>query len=137
MRYAFLLLLLLASRALAGDIVIHISNTPPAGTDVYAELVAASQPDWQSPVAQRAQVLTESSTIHFEEIAPGEYALRLFADLNADGELTVSRRGLPQEPVGFSTCPVIGRRAHLPTDCAFVHAGELTTLRVTLVNLRQ
>ena len=137
MRYTFLLLLLLASRALAGDIVIHISNTPPAGTNVYAELVAASQSDWQSPVAQRAQVLTESSTIHFEDIAPGEYALRLFADLDADGELTVSRRGLPLEPVAFSTCPVIGRREHQPGDCAFVHTDELTRLSVTLVNLRR
>lgn len=143
-RCLFLLLLLFSSRTLAGDIIVQVSTDTTHETPVYAELVPASQSDWQSVIEQTQSTLTRTSTgmetgteILFEDIAPGRYAVRLFADLDGDGELDVSLRGIPQEPVGFSTCPVAGRRDHPPGDCAFMHTESQTTIAVELVNLRR
>lgn len=143
-RYAFLLLWLIPSLTLAGDIIVQVRSDSSLEAPVYAELVPASQSDWQPVIEQKQSPLTRSDTgmetgteILFEDIDSGRYAVRLFADLNGDGELNVSLRGLPREPVGLSNCPVAGRREHPPGDCAFVHTGEMTTIRVELVNLRR
>lgn len=137
-RYLFLLLLLLSSRTLAGDIIVRVSTDTALEAPVYAALVPASQDDWQPVIEQGQSTLTGTDTeILFEDIEPGDYAVRLFADLNEDGELDVSLRGIPREPVGFSTCPVAGRRRHPPADCAFAHTEARTTVAVKLVDLRR
>lgn len=41
----------------------------------------------------------------FVDLAGGWYAVRLFLDVNQNGELDRSPRGMPLEPVGFSSNP--------------------------------
>lgn len=143
-RHSCLLLLLISSQTLAGDIIVQVRTDSALEAPVYAELVPASQSDWQPVIEQKQSTLTKTSTgmetgteIIFEDIDPGRYAVRLFADLDEDGELDVSLRGLPREPVGFSTCAVAGRREHPPEDCAFEHTKPQTAIAVELVNLRR
>lgn len=38
----------------------------------------------------------------FEGLAPGEYAVRLYHDLNDDGEMNTNPFGMPTEPYAFS-----------------------------------
>lgn len=38
----------------------------------------------------------------FSDVKPGTYAVKVFHDINSDGELNTSWIGWPQEPYGFS-----------------------------------
>nr|WP_070961360.1 DUF2141 domain-containing protein [Hyphomonas sp. Mor2] len=43
-----------------------------------------------------------SVTVTFEGLEPGEYAVRLYHDLNDDGEMNTNPFGIPTEPYAFS-----------------------------------
>jgi len=43
-----------------------------------------------------------SVTATFEDLAPGEYAVRLYHDVNDDGEMNTNPFGMPTEPYAFS-----------------------------------
>lgn len=44
----------------------------------------------------------DSVTVTFEGLEPGEYAVRLYHDVNDDGELNTNPFGMPTEPYAFS-----------------------------------
>lgn len=44
----------------------------------------------------------DSVTAVFEGLEPGEYAVRLYHDLNDDGEMNTNPFGMPTEPYAFS-----------------------------------
>lgn len=44
----------------------------------------------------------DSVTTVFEGLEPGEYAVRLYHDLNDDGEMNTNPFGMPTEPYAFS-----------------------------------
>lgn len=44
----------------------------------------------------------DSVTVTFEGLEPGEYAVRLYHDLNDDGEMNTNPFGMPTEPYAFS-----------------------------------
>lgn len=48
------------------------------------------------------KVETTAVTATFEGLAPGEYAVRLYHDLNDDGEMNTNPFGMPTEPYAFS-----------------------------------
>ena len=48
------------------------------------------------------QVETDTVTVTFEGLEPGEYAVRLYHDLNDDGEMNTNPFGIPTEPYAFS-----------------------------------
>ena len=43
-----------------------------------------------------------SVTVTFEGLEPGEYAVRLYHDVNDDGEMNTNPFGMPTEPYAFS-----------------------------------
>lgn len=49
--------------------------------------------------------LKGTNTITFEGLQPGEYAVAVAHDENANGEVDTNSFGLPTEPVGFSNDP--------------------------------
>ncbi|MDJ0922388.1 MAG: DUF2141 domain-containing protein [Henriciella sp.] len=51
-----------------------------------------------------ANVVVEGDTIsaRFEGLVPGEYAVRLYHDVNDDGEMNTNPFGMPTEPYAFS-----------------------------------
>jgi len=62
---------------------------------------------WESsaePVAKdRDSVTGPTVRIHFSDLAPGRYAIRLFHDENNNGRLDTNMLGIPVENYGFST----------------------------------
>lgn len=48
------------------------------------------------------KVESDSVTVTFEGLEPGEYAVRLYHDVNEDGEMNTNPFGIPTEPYAFS-----------------------------------
>jgi outer membrane protein len=83
----------------AATLEIEITGTVSSGP-VRAALFS-SQETFEQKKALREQVVSPGAMLRFENLPPGEYALRVFQDLNDNGAL--DRRGfLPAEPFGFS-----------------------------------
>lgn len=58
--------------------------------------------DGQPKAATALPVTGDTATASFEGLAPGEYAIKLFHDVDGDGEMDTNPFGLPAEPYGFS-----------------------------------
>ncbi len=58
--------------------------------------------DGQPKAATMVPVSGDSATASFEGLAPGAYAIKLFHDVDGDGEMDTNPFGLPTEPFGFS-----------------------------------
>lgn len=52
--------------------------------------------------AETIRVNGDKVVVTFDGIAPGEYAVKLFQDLDEDGELDTNMMGIPKEPYAFS-----------------------------------
>lgn len=62
--------------------------------------------DSHKPVqAKRVAVTGKEMTLTFAGLAPGEYAIRMFQDVNENNELGRNLFGIPSEPWGFSNNP--------------------------------
>jgi len=122
--------LLAAGAARAADIQLSLIGAP-VGSSVHAELIALPAEDWDGEPVQR---LRSSEDLHFADVAPGRYAVRLFVDRNGNGRLDTSRRGIPREPVGFSANPPLAEGLPPPEAAAFEHGEQATLL---LIRLRQ
>lgn len=106
-RFSALLLTLLAGAANADDApqwrLIISDNALPEKT-LYLAVYEAAAGSWEAePVLRLKQTLPE-----FEAFArplalpPGRYALRVFVDLDNNGELTLNDRDRPAEPYASS-----------------------------------
>lgn len=51
---------------------------------------------------KKLQVTKNMEPIRFETLPTGNYALKVFHDVNNNGQLDVSLFGIPKEPYGFS-----------------------------------
>lgn len=95
-----------------------------AGSDAYAANDAVA--------ALAAPVVGAELTSVFEGLAPGDYAIKVFHDVNSDGALNTNTFGMPTEPYGFSNDArgVMGPASYL--DAKFsIGAGETAqTLRL-------
>jgi uncharacterized protein (DUF2141 family) len=105
MRGIALLLLnaVLAGTAQAASIALTI-ETPKPGRGTYFIAVhgsAATFPQGQPAHAEKSAVTDEQQGIRIE-IPAGRYAIAVYQDLNANGELDSNLVGAPTEPVGFS-----------------------------------
>ena len=56
----------------------------------------------QPKAATILPVSSDSATASFEGLAPGKYAIKIFHDVDGDGEMDTNPFGLPTEPYGFS-----------------------------------
>lgn len=52
--------------------------------------------------ATMADVSASTVQLRFADLAPGQYAFRLFHDVNGDGQLNTNPFGIPTEPFAFS-----------------------------------
>jgi hypothetical protein len=118
--------------ASAADLRLVLDAPLGSGT-LYASIHAADAPDWDAPL-QSLQSDTEGAS--FKDLPPGRYAVQLFVDLNGNGALDTSPRGLPREPVGFSQNPSLLRGQPEPSDCAFELGERNAELRVRLYRPR-
>lgn len=103
----FALVLLAAPAARADDggasLTIEIGNLAPQGA-VLLQLFdsEAGYDSGEGVGARRVVVDSDSATVSFEGLAPGQYAFRLFHDLDSDGEMDTNPFGIPTEPFAFS-----------------------------------
>jgi uncharacterized protein (DUF2141 family) len=128
-RSAGLFLLLVGAQAVAGDIVVKIDGVQAEGEFGLA-LVFAEQPSW--PPTPLREVHSSERTIRLRNLPPGRYALQLFQDSNGNGQLDLSPRGVPLEPVGFSANPALLMGKPTPLKCGFEHGSGDTEVQIKL-----
>ena len=134
LRYGLLFTLLaVCSPSYAGDILVNV-GAKPANGPVYLALVLADQTQW--PVTPLRQVQTRDGVARFTEVPPGRYALQLYQDANGNGQLDLSPRGVPLEPVGFSANPPLARGKPEPLTCLFEHGNGDSELQIELHSAR-
>ncbi|MVW74533.1 DUF2141 domain-containing protein [Pseudomonas xionganensis] len=122
-------LLLLASSAYAGDILVQVEQWQE-GAPLFLALAPGESQRWpQLPLQQR---LSHDGQARFSELPAGRYAIQLFQDLNGNGQLDHSPRGIPLEPVGFSGNPPLLNGKPKPEQASFVHGEGDTRLTIRL-----
>lgn len=108
---------------------IQLQTAPVEQGLFYAELHAATAEHWNAPLRHISGGLEE---LVFTDVPPGRYAVQLFVDLNGNGQLDLSLRGIPREPVGFSGNARLSRGKPGPQGCAFEHddGGSLVQIKL-------
>lgn len=137
-RWFLLVVLFMVPSLQAGEILVLVKGDALVSAPLYAELVVADQAEW-SPAKQQLRVDISASEPYFRfvQIPEGQYAIRVFLDLDGDGKLNRSRRGLPLEPIGFSLCTLEQRSEPVPSDCGFVHDQAQTEIQLDLIHLKR
>ena len=116
-----------------GAIAIQLSGLQPQG-QVMVQLFnnEAGYSGGQAVGATMARVNGATAQVRFAGLAPGQYAVRLFHDVNGDGEMNTNPFGIPTEPYAFSNNAQGQFGPASWADAAFtVQAGE-TTQRINL-----
>lgn len=102
---AFLLALLFAPPALAGEVRVTIANATHEG-DVVVSLCTESQyPRWRDCVTQRRAAAQALGPWLFANVSPRRYAVIAYQDQNRNGRLDLRMFGPPLEPHGASLDP--------------------------------
>jgi uncharacterized protein (DUF2141 family) len=125
-----ILMLLGASSAMAADVHIELQGLKGPGI-IRAALISADQQQWPA-VPLRIAISDGAATLAFTEVPAGHYAIALYQDSNGNGQLDQSLRGIPQEPVGFSTNPALLNGKPSPAQCGFSHGEGDTQLEIRL-----
>lgn len=100
-----LLALLLARAATAADLTVAITHISGPGGEVRWALFDSAE-DYKAeanPVlAARSRVDGDRLKFTVHDLPPGRYAIKVYHDANANGELDSNRLGIPTESYGFS-----------------------------------
>lgn len=83
------------------------------------------------------QISGDGNGLRFDDIPPGRYAIQLFVDSNGNGQLDVSPRGIPLEPVGFSGNPGLLKGRPDAQACSFEHGEIDSQIAIQLRQRRQ
>ncbi|PKQ41454.1 hypothetical protein CXP40_11035 [Pseudomonas sp. YY-1] len=125
---------LLACQALqAGDLLIEVEGVQDQA-NLYLALVPADQQDWQPSLRELQGTQTP---LRLSDLPPGRYAIQVFQDSNGNGQLDLSPRGIPQEPVGFSGNPSLFGGKPKPSDSLFEHRTTDSVISVRLIPPRK
>lgn len=90
--------------ALAADLSLSVADGPAAEATLYVALYndAAGYADSKAVASQTTPMRDGKAKLVFAGLAPGRYALRVFADENGNGKLDTNLIGMPTERYGFS-----------------------------------
>ena len=132
--FSFLFLLPLLASAQATLSVEMILKKPEAG-GVLRIALCPNKEAYDSEKGCRSQSVDANGRSvrgAFTDVLPGTYAVKVFHDINSDGELNTSWIGWPQEPYGFSNdAPV--NTGPPPFRLAAIKMGEKDlTVRIAL-----
>ena len=86
-----------------GSLSIELAGLQPQGA-VMVQLFN-SQTGYQSGDgvgARRVAITGATARVDFADLTPGEYAFRMFHDVNGDGRMNTNVMGIPTEPFAFS-----------------------------------
>ena len=125
--FSFVLLFILSASCYAqADLKLEmILNKPDAGGKLRLALCPSAEAYKTEKGCLMKSVDADANTVScdFQEISPGTYAVKVFHDVNSNGELDKSWIGWPQEPYGFSNdAPV--NTGPPPFKLAAIHVKE-------------
>lgn len=92
-----------AAHAETASLTITCDNLKPQGKVLIA--IFDSEAGYDSDRAVRyaaADVNGPQATVTVDGLAPGEYALKMFHDVDGDGKMAMNPFGMPIEPFAFS-----------------------------------
>ncbi|MEM9938404.1 MAG: DUF2141 domain-containing protein [Pseudomonadota bacterium] len=96
-------LMLAAPVALASELTVTVDGIETAeGTIVLGLFDEATYKGDGAVNGANITVAGDTISATFEGLAPGEYAVRLYHDINSDGEMNTNPFGMPIEPYAFS-----------------------------------
>ena len=81
----------------------------------------------RSVAAEGATVLIE-----FNDLPPGEYAIKALHDLNSNGRMDMNFLGIPQEPYAFSNDPKVMFAEPSFSETSFKVAAGRSKIRITM-----
>jgi uncharacterized protein (DUF2141 family) len=108
MKYLCLLFCVLASNAIfAGDLKLEIHGSGIAGKNIYVAVYAAEHAQdfpMKDQYARTGIVVatSDAAELLLANIASGEYAVAVYADINGNNKLDSNFLGIPKEPIGMS-----------------------------------
>ncbi|GGA82593.1 hypothetical protein GCM10011369_25730 [Neiella marina] len=128
------LLTLFANQADANTLDVTIDNNQPVGplmVEVYDDATKYQQT--KTPIA-RFMMPAKDEPLQFEisDLKAGDYAVRMFQDLNSNGQLDANWLGIPNEPYGFSNNGGAYGPASFDEAKVAVADGETTAISITL-----
>ncbi|MEH6663426.1 MAG: DUF2141 domain-containing protein [Brevundimonas sp.] len=127
---------LVAAPAAAGDVVVTLTGVEARGGEILASLnTEASFMRGQGEHGVRVPGdATGAVTLTFGDVPPGEYALMVMHDANANGRLDMSATGMPDEGFAFSN----GMSMGMPTFQAhkFTVGEDGTVLTESMLYMR-
>ena len=89
--------------ALASDLTVNVESIAQTqGTIVLGLFDEASYEGNGAVNGANLKVEGNDVTVTFEGLEPGEYAVKLYHDINDDGEMNTNPFGMPTEPFAFS-----------------------------------
>ncbi len=89
--------------ALASDLTVTVESIAQTqGTIVLGLFDEASYNGDGAVDGANLKVEGNDVTVTFEGLEPGEYAVKLYHDINDDGEMNTNPFGMPTEPFAFS-----------------------------------
>ena len=90
--------------ALAADLRLSVVDGPATEATLYVALFDSGEGyvAGKALAAQTVPLRAGTAQLAFPGLAPGRYALRVFADENGNGKLDTNPMGLPIERYGFS-----------------------------------
>ncbi|RAN37871.1 DUF2141 domain-containing protein [Hyphomonas pacifica] len=94
---------LLPATAAAADLSVDIKGIRKAEGQLHVALF--EEAGWGDNQAAQTKVIPSTGddvTFVFEGLQPGRYGIKMFHDVDGDGELKRSMIGIPVEPYGFS-----------------------------------
>ena len=87
----------------AGVIMVKVDGFEAQGGHVSAALFDEAGYKGGAPLrGQNAEVSGDSVTLKFENLSAGEYGLKMYHDVDMDGQMNTNAFGLPTEPYAFS-----------------------------------
>ncbi|MCS0630841.1 DUF2141 domain-containing protein [Telluria mixta] len=87
----------------AADLVVHVDNVKSASGQVMVALYDNADAFLKHPVrAEKAKADKAGTTLVFHDVAPGDYGLAVFQDINDNGRMDRNLMGIPTEPIAFS-----------------------------------
>ena len=87
------------------ELKITVSNISPLEGELYIAVYNSPETYMDTTATAMRKIVTvtgETQTILLKNLSPGNYAIAIFQDLNANGLLDTKGIGVPAEPFGFS-----------------------------------
>lgn len=120
-----------ATAAEAARLTVACDNLQPKGA-ILAALYSNADDYAANKNARfaRAEVTGAQATLTFADLPEGEYAIKMFHDLNNDGQMNTNPFGMPTEPFAFSN-NAVGNMGPAKWDAAhFAVTAPVTTQNI-------